>query len=74
MECSFGKAEWMYERCCIDCEHAVFLEHDRQFKDGLSIKPADGMQIYKDGKPAKTIPVRDRVVRVIPVVEGEGSD
>lgn len=72
MECSLRKAEWMCEGCCIDCEHAVFLD-DRQFNGGLSIKPANGVQVYEDGKRAKVIPVRVRVARIIPIVEDESG-
>lgn len=71
MECSLGKTDWMCEQSCVDCEHAVFHEHDRQFNGGLSIKPADGVQVYEDGRPAKVVPVRIRVTRVLPVVEGK---
>ncbi len=73
MECSLGKAEWMCERCCLDCEYAVF-HNDRQFNGGLSIKPADGVRVYEDGRPAKATPVRVRVARVLPVVEEESGD
>lgn len=73
MECSLGKAEWMCERSCDGCEHAVFLD-DAEFNGGLRIKPADGVQVYQDGERAKVIPVRVRVARVVPVMEDEGSD
>ena len=59
MECSLGKADWMCERCCNGCEHAV------------SIKPADNVQVYADGKPAKVIPVRLRIARTRAIIEGE---
>lgn len=59
----------MCQKSCIDCEHAVFLDYG-----GLCVRPAYGVQVYEDGKPAKAIPVRVRVARVIPVVEGEGRN
>lgn len=63
----------MCEQSCMDCEHAVFLEHDGQHNGGLSIKPADGVKVYKDGRLAIMIPMRLKVARVLPVEAGEAQ-
>ncbi len=59
MECSLGKADWMCERCCRDCEYSV------------TVKPADNVQVYADGKRAKVIPVTLRIARIKAIIEGD---
>lgn len=74
MECGLGRADWMCQGSCASCEHAVFPEHDRRLNGGLSIKPADGVRVYGDGRPAKAVLVKLRVTRALSVVGGEGGD